>query len=91
VKNNTLQRKRAASLAGFYRFHARRDDRIPAVLCDLIGTRRPVGISRGSHTRQAVPDSYSPVPITAAQGTRDADAGRDRGLSGPRFAANMVA
>jgi integrase/recombinase XerD len=38
VENSTLQRKRA-SLAGFYRFHSRRDDRIPSVLGELIGTR----------------------------------------------------
>jgi integrase/recombinase XerD len=65
VEGSTLQRKRA-SLAGFYRFHARRDDRIPAVLGELIGAR-PTGryVPMLAHTRRAAPDRYSPLRITA--------------------------
>jgi integrase/recombinase XerD len=65
VKDSTLQRKRA-SLAGFYRFHARRDDGIPAVLGELIGSR-PTGryVPMLAHTKRAAPDRYSPLRITA--------------------------
>jgi integrase/recombinase XerD len=65
VENSTLLRKRAA-LAGFYRFHARRDPRVPAVLGELIGTR-PTGsyIPVLAHTVRAVADAFSPLRITA--------------------------
>jgi integrase len=65
VENSTLQRKRAA-LASFYRFHAWRDENIPAVLGELIG-RRPTGsyVPMLAHTRRAAPDRYSPLRITA--------------------------
>jgi integrase len=65
VENSTLQRKRA-SLAGFYRFHSRRDDRIPAVLGELIGSR-PAGryVPMLAHIRRAAPGRYSPLRITA--------------------------
>lgn len=65
VENSTLLRKRAA-LAGFYRFHARRDPRVPAVLGELIGTR-PTGsyITMLAHTRRTAPDAFSPLRITA--------------------------
>jgi hypothetical protein len=59
VEDSTLLRKRAA-LAGFYRFHARRDPRVPAVLGELIGTR-PTGsyVRMLAHARRAAPDSFS--------------------------------
>ena len=65
VENSTLQRKRA-SLAGFYRFHARRDDRVPAVLGELIGVR-PTGayIPMLAHIRRAAPDTSSPLRVNA--------------------------
>jgi site-specific recombinase XerD len=65
VENSTLLRKRAA-LAGFYRFHARRDPRVPAVLGELIGTR-PTGsyIPVLAHVRRSAPDSFSPLRIAA--------------------------
>ena len=65
VGDSTLVRKRAA-LAGFYRFHARRDPRVPAVLGELIGAR-PTGsyIPLLAHTRRAAPGALSPLPITA--------------------------
>ena len=53
LENSTLLRKRAA-LAGFYRFHARRDPRVPALLGELIGPR-PTGpyVPMLAHTRRA--------------------------------------
>ena len=65
LENSTLQRKRAA-LAGFYRFHARRDNRVPALLGELIGTR-PTGQYTPMlvHTRRAGPAGYSPIRIHA--------------------------
>ena len=46
LENTTLQRKRAA-LASFYRFHARRDEEVPALLGNLLG-RQPTGSSNTS-------------------------------------------
>lgn len=60
VGNTTLVRKRAA-LAGFYRFHARRDETVPA----LLGGPRPMGryVPMLAHTRRhgPGPDAYSPI------------------------------
>ncbi|MFD8532267.1 tyrosine-type recombinase/integrase [Streptosporangium canum] len=65
VENSTLQRKRGA-IASFYRFHARRDESVPALLGELIGVR-PTGryIPLLAHTQRGRPgaESYSPIRI----------------------------
>lgn len=65
VENSTLQRKRSA-VASFYRFHARRDESVPALLGELIGAR-PTGryIPMLAHTHRGQPgaQSYSPIRI----------------------------
>lgn len=65
VGQNTLLRKRAA-LASFYRFHARRDARVPALLGELAGSR-PTGSYTPMliHTRRgrAEADAYSPIRL----------------------------
>ncbi|GAA1554103.1 tyrosine-type recombinase/integrase [Streptomyces globosus] len=63
--NTTLQRKRAA-LASFYRFHARRDESVPALLGSLLarqstGTFTPMLV----HTRRGGGAEYSPIRIHA--------------------------
>lgn len=66
VTGRTLVRKRAA-VAGFYRFHARRDNRVPALLGELIGIR-PTGafVPMLVHARQGrMPEAYSPIRIHA--------------------------
>lgn len=68
VGNTTLVRKRSA-LAGFYRFHARRDETVPALLGELTGPR-PMGryVPMLAHTRRhgPGPDAYSPIRIATA-------------------------
>ena len=63
VERTTLVRKRSA-VASFYRFHARRDDSIPALLGELVGPR-PTGryVPLLVHTRRgaAQAESYSPI------------------------------
>ncbi|MCI2421151.1 site-specific integrase [Saccharopolyspora sp. K220] len=65
VEQNTLVRKRSA-VASFYRFHSRRDERVPALLGELDGPR-PTGTYQPMlvHTRQRGPsaDSYSPIRL----------------------------
>jgi integrase/recombinase XerD len=65
VSNSTLVRKRAA-LAGFYRFHARRDAAVPALLGERLGPR-PMGrfVPMLAHTRRGRvgQDAYSPIRI----------------------------
>jgi integrase len=65
VDNSTLVRKRAA-VAGFYRFHARRDTTVPALLGELLGPR-PTGrfVPMLVHTRRGRvgPDACSPIRI----------------------------
>ena len=65
VEQTTLVRKRAA-LASFYRFHSRRDERVPALLGELDGPR-PTGTYQPMlvHTRQHGPktDAYSPIRL----------------------------
>jgi integrase/recombinase XerD len=81
VENSTLLRKRAA-LAGFYRFHARRDPRVPAVLGELIGTR-PTGsyVPMLAHARRAAPDSFSPLRITARRKAPETLTAEEAGLA----------
>ncbi|MEV7166497.1 site-specific integrase [Streptomyces microflavus] len=68
VGNTTLVRKRAA-LAGLYRFHARRDETVPALLGELTGPR-PTGryMPMLVHTRRhgPGPESYSLIRIATA-------------------------
>ncbi len=65
LQTTTLARKRA-SVAGFYRFHARRDQAIPALLGDPIGPR-PTGrfTPMLAHTRRGRidRDAYSPIRL----------------------------
>jgi integrase/recombinase XerD len=65
VEPNTLVRKRSA-VASFYRFHSRRDERVPALLGELDGPR-PTGTYQPMlvHTRQRGPntDAYSPIRL----------------------------
>lgn len=65
VEQTTLVRKRSA-VASFYRFHSRRDERVPALLGELVGPR-PTGSYRPMlvHTRQRGPgaDAYSPIRL----------------------------
>jgi site-specific recombinase XerD len=65
LENSTLQRKRAA-LASFYRFHARRDDSVPALLGDLLG-RQPTGDYTPMlvHIHRGGPIECSPIRIHA--------------------------
>lgn len=67
VEQSTLLRKRAA-LASFYRFHARRDDTVAALLGDL-DYPRPTGSYKPMlvHTRRGRvdADSYSPIRLHA--------------------------
>lgn len=69
LENATLVRKRAA-VASFYRFHARRDERVPALLGELIGAR-PTGryVPLLAHTRRGRcdPEAFSPIRIPAAR------------------------
>jgi site-specific recombinase XerD len=65
LEDSTLSRKRAA-VAGFYRFHSRRDPEIPGLLGDPVG-RRPSGgfVPMLAHTRRGGVDrdSYSPIRV----------------------------
>jgi site-specific recombinase XerD len=64
----TLVRKRAA-LASFYRFHARRDTSVPALLGELVGPRATGPfVPMLVHTRRGRlrADAYSPVRIAVA-------------------------
>jgi integrase/recombinase XerD len=65
VEQTTLVRKRSA-VASFYRFHSRRDERVPALLGELDGPR-PTGSYRPMlvHTRRRGPgaDAYSPIRL----------------------------
>jgi integrase/recombinase XerD len=65
LANGTLVRKRAA-VASFYRFHSRRDQRVPALLGDFVGAR-PTGrfVPMLVHTRRSRPraESFSPIRI----------------------------
>lgn len=65
LENTTLQRKRAA-LASFYRFHARRDERVPMLLGNLLA-RRPTGSYTPmlAHTQRGGEVEYSPIRIHA--------------------------
>jgi len=64
LETSTLVRKRAA-LAGFYRFHARRDPRIPALLGDPVGIRPTGGyVPMLVHTRRGRVDAQAYSPIT---------------------------
>ncbi|MEU3774248.1 tyrosine-type recombinase/integrase [Streptomyces sp. NPDC032472] len=65
LENTTLQRKRAA-LASFYRFHARRDERVPALLGNLLA-RQPTGrfVPMLAHTRRGGEVEHSPIRIPA--------------------------
>ncbi|MFI1865503.1 tyrosine-type recombinase/integrase [Streptomyces jumonjinensis] len=65
LENTTLQRKRAA-LASFYRFHARRDESVPALLGNLLG-RQPTGpyTPMLAHTQRGGEVEYSPIRIHA--------------------------
>ncbi|WP_256985023.1 site-specific integrase, partial [Streptomyces sp. 2R] len=83
VGNATLVRKRAA-LAGLYRFHARRDETVPALLGELTGPR-PMGryVPMLVHTRRQGPgpDAYSPIRIaTASKVPATVTAGESRRL-----------
>ncbi|MFD6102899.1 tyrosine-type recombinase/integrase [Nocardia salmonicida] len=65
VERTTLVRKRSA-VASFYRFHARRDDSVPALLGELVGPRPTGGyVPLLAHTRRGAPnaDSYSPIRL----------------------------
>jgi site-specific recombinase XerD len=65
----TLARKRAA-LASFYRFHARRDASVPALLGALVGARATGPfVPMLVHTRRGRlgSDAYSPVRIAVAR------------------------
>jgi len=65
--NSTLARKRAA-VASFYRFHARRDESVPALLGELTGVRPTGGYQPMLiHTRRRGPgaDAGSPIRIPA--------------------------
>lgn len=63
LENTTLQRKRAA-LASFYRFHARRDESVPALLGNLLA-RQPTGSYTPMlvHTQRGGEVEYSPIRI----------------------------
>jgi site-specific recombinase XerD len=65
LEDSTLVRKRAA-VAGFYRFHSRRDPSVPALLGDPVG-RRPTGgfVPLLAHTRRGGidPEAFSPIRI----------------------------
>ncbi|MFI7131585.1 tyrosine-type recombinase/integrase [Nonomuraea sp. NPDC050153] len=65
LENSTLQRKRAA-VGSFYRYHARRDESVPALLGQLLGTR-PTGryVPMLVHTWRGGPVEYSPLRIHA--------------------------
>lgn len=65
LENTTLQRKRAA-LASFYRFHARRDERVPALLGNLLA-RQPTGSYTPmlAHAQRGGEVEYSPIRIHA--------------------------
>jgi integrase/recombinase XerD len=67
LENSTLTRKRAA-VASFYRFHARRDESVPALLGELTGAR-PTGRYQPMliHTRRRGPgpDAGSPIRMPA--------------------------
>ncbi|MFG2003113.1 tyrosine-type recombinase/integrase [Spirillospora sp. NPDC048911] len=71
VEGSTLVRKRAA-VAGFYRFHSRRDPRVPALLGDPVG-RRPTGsyVPLLAHTRRGRldQDGFSPIRIKPVRKT----------------------
>ncbi len=67
VENGTLVRKRSA-IAGFYRFHARRDPSIPALLGELSGVRptgRFVPVLAHARRGRVGSESYSPIRIHA--------------------------
>ena len=69
VEPATLVRKRAA-LASFYRFHARRDTSVPALLGGLAGPRATGPfVPMLVHTRRgrSGPDAYSPVRISVSR------------------------
>ncbi len=83
VSGTTLVRKRAA-LAGLYRFHARRDETVSALLGELTGPR-PMGryVPMLAHTRRRGPgpDAYSPIRIaTAPRAPATVTAGETRRL-----------
>jgi site-specific recombinase XerD len=66
MSNSTLARKRAA-LAGFYRFHARRDAEIPALLGELVGPQ-PTGryqpmLAHLRRSDRSAAESGSPIRI----------------------------
>jgi integrase/recombinase XerD len=65
VEQSTLTRKRSA-VASFYRFHSRRDERVPALLGELRGPR-PTGSYQPMlvHTRRRGPstEAYSPIRL----------------------------
>jgi hypothetical protein len=67
VERTTLVRKRS-TVASFYRFHARRDESVSALLGELVGPR-PIGsyVPLLAHTRRRGPsaDSYSPIRLHA--------------------------
>ncbi|SUA47321.1 Tyrosine recombinase XerD [Nocardia africana] len=67
LERTTLLRKRSA-VASFYRFHARRDDRVPALLGELTGPRATGGYQPLLvHARRggANAESYSPIRLHA--------------------------
>jgi integrase/recombinase XerD len=69
VTTNTLIRKRAA-VAGFYRFHARRDRSVPALLGDPLGPRPTGGYTPLLiHTRRGRidPDAFSPIRLRSTR------------------------
>lgn len=69
LENATLVRKRAA-VASFYRFHARRDETVPALLGELIGARATGWfVPLLAHTRRGGGDAegFSPIRIRAGR------------------------
>ncbi len=69
VTASTLVRKRAA-VASFYRFHARRDPNVPALLGDPVAARSTGGfVPMLVHTRRSRvgPDAVSPIRLHAAR------------------------
>jgi integrase len=67
VANTTLVRKRAA-LASFYRFHARRNPKVPALLGELLDVRptgRYVPLLVHTHRGGKHPASHSPIAVHA--------------------------
>jgi integrase/recombinase XerD len=69
VENSTLLRKRAAP-AGFYRFHARRNPRVPALLGELIGTR-PTGSTAPRQVPRTLTPEEAGLAMTACSRARD--------------------